>query len=171
FKSCTSDPEAQNADYKSPEATCAELLSTTEIPQRQILPPSVTQLPLESETKQERPCTTDRSNIHPSGCRSHEEAGNSDAPRFMKPEDGGVKSTGFIGPVYIYNPSRVYLGVIGGHRDSGRSLPARDDTSTNDGTLRYPQEEQGTCEREVGEFPQQECGKDSHISESVSDNP
>ncbi|GCC42950.1 hypothetical protein chiPu_0026895, partial [Chiloscyllium punctatum] len=78
-------------------------------------------------------------------------------------------------PVYIYNPSRVYVGVIGdSQRNSRRSLRGRADPApANDdleGGLRYPQEEQcPPSQWEPSRTPEQESGKESHLPESASD--
>ncbi|XP_072334752.1 tumor necrosis factor receptor superfamily member 3-like [Scyliorhinus torazame] len=178
FKRCISDPEAQTTDDTSPDALRGEqLLCPSEFAQQQTTPVALTSPPLESEVLQERPCepkaAADRSTIQSgeSTSGSREEGQTLPNQGTVKLEGGGDKPTGIIGPVYIYNPSRVYVGVISNQRASQRSLAARDRPAPNEGTLRYPQEEQGTSVRETGHVPQQECGKEYHLPESVSEEP
>ncbi|XP_078394056.1 tumor necrosis factor receptor superfamily member 3-like, partial [Cetorhinus maximus] len=174
FKSCISDPEAQTTEGRCPDAHRAEqLLSTAESPERQALPPTFTSQLRESEILQERACEQDTaanmSTVHPGPSRSREEGPGPSSQTAGIPEKDADKSTGIIGPVFIYNPSRVYVGVISNRWASQRSLRAAEDTGSSEGTLRFPQEEQGTAERESGALPEQECGKESHLPESVAE--
>ncbi|XP_041036061.1 tumor necrosis factor receptor superfamily member 3-like [Carcharodon carcharias] len=175
FKSCISDPEAQTTEGSCPDSLRAEqLLSTSESPERQAVPANFPSQPLESEILQERVCDQDTassvSSVQPghSPSRNREEGPGPSSQTAGIPEKDADKSTGIIGPVFIYNPSRVYVGVISNRWASQRSLPASEDTGSSEGSLRYPQEEQGTAERESGTLPEQECGKESHLPESVA---
>ncbi|XP_059500317.1 uncharacterized protein LOC125450441 [Stegostoma tigrinum] len=175
FKSCNAHPEPETGNENLPEdLRTEELLGSVVSAQCDPGTAGGESIPVEREalqSEQSRPCPIPEANPGIPG------GADSPVRPPLQTDDGRSpgketpKGSGIIGPVYIYNPSRVYVGVISDQRSSQRSLRGRADPATDDGILRYPQEEQGAPQRESGHLPEQESGKESHLPESASEDP
>ncbi|XP_059816046.1 tumor necrosis factor receptor superfamily member 3-like [Hypanus sabinus] len=181
FKSCVVDPEAHHADQHSPDATRSEDF---------LFPPAPavgTEAPAPQEACLAGPPSASSPQEELLRGRAQEPVARPGATHGAVEgiESGGEQAAGFVGPVFIYNPACVYMGLIQSREltDAAAEEEEEDEDEAEAAveergeaearSLPYPQQEaggRGTL-RQSGPRPEQETGKGEHLSEEASEVP
>ncbi|XP_072106640.1 uncharacterized protein, partial [Mobula birostris] len=190
FKSCVVDPEAHLPDHHSPDAARSEDFLFLPAPTVGTEAPPLQEPCLASPQPSASPSPQEellRGRAQEPPARP---AANQPATEVVTvaagqgAECGGEQAAGFVGPVFIYNPACVYMGLIQSRdltdpaveeEEEGEEGEAAVEESGEEEarSLPYPQQEAGGhgTLRQTSPRPEQETGKGEHLSEEASEVP